>query len=164
MIEWTDTAKRTLEEYCTRSEAVLAGSGADAREVSDDLRRHVEEEVRAAHLSVVTEDDVRRILTRVGEPGTSVEERAQKNAPSPTPSASPVVEQKRPGILLLVLGVILPLGTLIFELVTGASAGVLFDPLPSWFSVAAVALVPGANFWIWWAGRACDPFALVGDG
>lgn len=164
MIEWTETAKRTLEEYCARSRAVVAGSGADAEEVSDDLRRHVEEEVRAARLSVVTEEDVRRILARVGEPGTALEEPGRPATPNPAPPVSQADDKKRPGILLLVLGVILPLGTLIFELVTGMSAGVLFDPLPSWFSVLAVALVPGANFWIWWASRAQDarPARLLG--
>ena len=68
MIEWTEPARRALNEYCTRCRVALAGSGADADEVSDDLRRHVEEEVRAANLRIVTEDDVRRILAPVGEP------------------------------------------------------------------------------------------------
>lgn len=156
MIQWTETAKRTLDDYCVRSKAVLAGSGVDAEEVSDDLRRHVEEEVRTARLSVVSEDDVRRILARVGEPGTPVEERSCKPATTLPPPGTQTDDKKSPGLLLLVLGVILPLGTLIFELVTGISAGVLFDPIPSWFSILAVALVPGANFWIWWAGRARD--------
>ena len=72
MMEWTDTARRTLDEYCDRARAALAGTGADADEVIDDLRRHVEEEARAAQLTVVTEGDVRRILARVGEPGAAV--------------------------------------------------------------------------------------------
>ncbi len=157
MIKWTESARRTLEEYCARTRTVLAGSGADAEEVTDDLRRHVEEEVRAARLSVVTEEDLRRILVQVGEPGAPLEGTGHQAAANPEPPVSHTNDKKRPGILLLVLGVLLPLGTLIFELVTGISAGVLFDPLPSWFSVLAVALVPGANLWIWWAGRARDP-------
>lgn len=153
-MEWTDTARRTLDEYCDRARAALAGTGADADEVIDDLRRHVEEEARTAHLSVVTEGDVRRILARVGEPGAAIEkEVSTQRAPA---SDSPRDEKKRPGFILLILGVFLPLGTFIFELVTGASAGILFDPLPGWFQIVAVALVPAVNSWTWWAGRSRD--------
>ena len=57
---------------------------------------------------------------------------------------------------MLALGVLLPLIALLFEWITGISAGVLFDPLPSWFQIFAVALVPAANLWLWLAGRAQD--------
>lgn len=161
-MEWTETARRTLDEYCQRTRAALAGTGADADEVIEDLRRHVEEEARAANLSVVTEADVQRILARVGEPAAAVEKKVSV-PPSPAPDA-PRDEKTRPGFILLVLGVILPLGTLIFELVTGVSAGVLFDPLPGWIQIVAVAMVPAANLWIWQAGRARDarPARLLG--
>ena len=151
MIEWTESARRTLEEYCARSKAALAGSGVDTDEVIDDLRRHVEEEVRAAGLTVVAESDIQRILTRVGEPGAATEKKFVAQPPAQEPAME---RRKKPGYILLVLGVILPLGTLIFEGVTGISAGVLFDPLPNWFHVLAVGLVPAANLWVWRAGRA----------
>jgi len=153
MIEWTETARRALDDYCARSKAVLEGTGADANEVIEDLRRHVDEEVRAARLSVVTEEDIRRILTRVGEPGAQLEQKP--------PAVPPVMEQrdgkKRPGWLFLFWAIVLPFGTLVFELVTGISAGVLFDPIPSWFHVLMVALVPAVNLWIWRAARHRDP-------
>jgi len=133
----------------------LAGSGADADEVSDDLRRHVEEEVRAANLRIVTEDDVRRILAPVGEPEAAGPPRPAASAPAPPPVLS-ASARKPPGALNLILGFILPLMTLGFELVSGASAGVLFDPLPTWWHVLLVALVPAANLWIWRAARARD--------
>ncbi len=68
MIEWNESARRVLDEYCRRAKEAVAASGADVEEVSDDLRRHVEEELRAAQISVVTETDLRRILARLGEP------------------------------------------------------------------------------------------------
>jgi hypothetical protein len=164
MTQWTETARRTLDEYCARSKAALAGTGADADEVIDDLRRHVDEEIRAAGLTVVTEDDIRRILSRVGEPGAAIEPKAKPD-PTPPPSApAPKTEKKRPGYILLALGVVLPLITLVFEWISGISAGVLFDPLPSWFHILAVALVPAANLWIWQAARARNsrPARLLG--
>ena len=155
MTEWTDTARKTLEEYCARSRSALEGTSADANEVIDDLRRHVEEEVRAAELSVVTEGDVRRILARVGEPELG-ERKVRVAQPPASVPASERPEKKRPGFFLLILGVVFPIITLGFELVTGVSAGVIFDPLPTWFHVLIIALVPAANFWIWRAARMRD--------
>ena len=71
MIPWTETAAKMWEDFCRRTRENLRGSGADADEVVDDLRRHVEEEIRAAKLNVVTEEDLRRILAQVGEPPAS---------------------------------------------------------------------------------------------
>jgi len=156
MTQWTETARRSLDEYCARSKAALAGTGADADEVIDDLRRHVDEEIRAAGLTVVTEGDLRRILHRVGEPRPAVEAKKDAGSPPPPSAPAPNDDKKRPGYILLALGVVLPLITLIFEWITGISAGVLFDPLPSWFHILAVALVPAVNLWIWQAGRTRD--------
>ena len=44
MIPWTETAAKIWEDFCRRTRENLRGSGADADEVVDDLRRHVEEE------------------------------------------------------------------------------------------------------------------------
>jgi hypothetical protein len=164
MTQWTETARRCLDEYCARSKAALAGTGADADEVIDDLRRHVDEEIRAAGLTVVTEGDIRRILDRVGEPGSAIEPKAEVVQPPPPSAPALKTEKKRPGYILLALGVVLPLITFIFEWITGISAGVLFDPIPNWFQILAVALVPAANLWIWLAGRARDsrPARLLG--
>ena len=140
MIAWTDTAERALENYCQRTRENLRNSGADPEEVVDDLRRHIEEEIRGEKLSVVTEEDVRRILARVGEPAPATDGPPCQNQP------------KRPGRFFLaaafIFGVLLPLGSLAFEMFTGISAGVLFDPIPTWFQVAAVALVPVVNLWL----------------
>ncbi|MSU57760.1 MAG: PEP-CTERM sorting domain-containing protein [Pedosphaera sp.] len=153
MSEWTETARRALEDYCARSRTALAGTGADANEVIEDLRRHVDEEVANAKLSIVTEEDVRRILARVGEPNVAGETPAISNRSLPSPAERPKKEKVRPGIPSLFFGVVLPVITLLFELFTSMSAGILFDPMPSWLHVALVALVPVANFLVWRAAR-----------
>src|SRR5450755_927445 len=71
MTPWTETAAKVWEDFCRRTRENLRGSGADADEVVDDLRRHVEEEIRISKLSVVTEEDMRRILARVGDPAVA---------------------------------------------------------------------------------------------
>ena len=149
MITWTDAAKEVLENYCRRTRENLRDSGADPDEVIDDLRRHVDEEIRAAQLTLVTEEDVRRILARVGEPVKIAEIPKQ---PQPAPAETSSAPSTRPGRFFLsvaiIFGVILPAGTLIFELMTGMSASVLFDPVPNWIQLIAVALVPIVNAWL----------------
>ena len=54
MSRWTDSAKASLEQYFARVRGSLAASGADADEVTEDLRRHIEEEVAVRQLTVVT--------------------------------------------------------------------------------------------------------------
>lgn len=155
MIEWTESARRVLNEYCLRSRESVAASGADADEVSEDLRRHIEEEVRAARIAVVTEADIRRILAKVGEPQPAALE--QTNGPSPTAGAKPAQDRNRFADFLLVsTGVVLPVIALLFEWFTGFSAGVLFDPIPNWFQIGAVAAVPALNFWLWRASVSRD--------
>lgn len=142
MTPWTETAAKVWEDFCRRTRENLRGSGADTDEVVDDLRRHVQEEVLASKLSIVTEEDMRRILSRVGEPAMVETERASPRKGSLKWSLV---------ILALLFGVLLPAGTLLFEIFTGSSAGALFDPIPTWFQILAVVLVPVTNLWLWLA-------------
>jgi hypothetical protein len=156
MSEWTETARKTLNEYCARSRQLLEGTGADADEVIEDLRRHVDEEIRASGLSVVTDDAIRRILAKVGEPAVSEATRsaqAAKEAASPAPAS---LQKPRPGYFILFSAVILPVITIVFELVTGFSSGLLFDPMPTWLHVLILSLVPVSNAWVWRAARRQD--------
>jgi hypothetical protein len=151
MSEWTESARRVLNEYCVRSKECVAASGADADEVSEDLRRHVEEEVRSARIGVVTEADIRRILTKVGEPQSAPFEPTHRQTQSAR--AKPDEDLNHfAGFLLVSFGVALPIIALFFEWFTGFSAGVLFDPIPNWFQSLAVAAVPVLNLWTWRAG------------
>src|SRR5580698_5560633 len=68
MTEWTDSAKKLWVEYNAGTKAALEGTGADAQEVLEDLKRHVDEEASAAKLGVVTEEDLRKILAKIGPP------------------------------------------------------------------------------------------------
>lgn len=53
------------------------------------------------------------------------------------------------GGAFLLFGVLLPLFTLGFELLTHACAMEFFDPIPTWWHLALVAAVPVSNFLIW---------------
>ncbi|HEY5913884.1 MAG TPA: VIT domain-containing protein [Verrucomicrobiae bacterium] len=149
MNHWTDSARAKLEGYFAEMRRNLKASGADVEEVVDDLRRHVEQETAVRNLRVVTEQDVGQILARIGGPETAVavaepEARVQERGRTDGEGVT-----KPPGWWLLFFGVVLPLGAIIFEFLTGACAGVLFDPLPTVGHLALTLFVPAANFVVW---------------
>jgi hypothetical protein len=133
MSQWTKSAKAKLEEYLARMPQSLAASGADVNEVTEDLRRHVAEEVATRKLAIVTEQDVAQILTQIGAPEAPA---ATDNVP---PASPPPPNRAKGGFLrkllagvLLLLGVILPIGTVVFEFLSGACAGVRSIPSRQW--------------------------------
>ncbi len=148
--QWTDAARAELEKYFARVRPTLQATGADADEVIDDLRRHLDAEVQSARLPVVTEEDVRRLLTRIGAPQPGQESPAPPTTKSPAaPICTPVAPKG--GVILLVLGVLLPGTTLVLEFLTSMCAGAFFDPIPSLWHGLLVALVPVANLLVWMA-------------
>src|ERR1043166_1306501 len=188
MNTWTDSARATLEHYLESSRQRAATSGADADEVAGDLRRHIEEEVAALKLPVVTGEDVRRIIARTG----TLPEAAAQPGPVPIPEPSLVKRALAPtgSAALLLFGVLLPLATLVIELASHICAGTFFDPLPTWLHVLLVASIPVANGlawifmraprraprWLWWLNGVAlgagifyaalyapmSPFAVIG--
>jgi len=169
MITWTQSAKSELDEYLSDMHSTLRASGADPMEVTEDIRRHVDEELAASNLAVVTTEDVGRILRRISPP-----EAPKLRAPPPRPDHSPPPSppgRKRLHLALLVFGVILPVLTLIVELITHTCASLLFDPVPDLWHMLLVASVPIVNLlallvlrerrveWCKWLGPA-NAFAL----
>ena len=147
MNTWTNPALQTLEGYLHRNRKRVLDTGADPDEVVADLRRHVEEEIAALQLPVVTENDVRRIMNQIGPvPEEPIE--------TPIESSPPTAQRAKPkdsanSIWLMIFGVALPAITIGFELFTRLCTGVFFDPLPTHLHIALVALVPLANLFTW---------------
>lgn len=179
MTTWTDSARTTLEGHLARLRDGLASSGADPTEVADDLRRHIDEEVAARQIGVVTTEDVESILQRLGLPSSFIAAPGGFTAgtgkgkgvgvgPEASPSGTPIGAGAAvgPGIepgstagarpskskrhpALLIFGVLLPLVTLLIELVTHMCASAFFDPIPGFWDVLLVASVPLVNWWLW---------------
>ncbi len=154
MTTWTEAARDELQRYFDGIRPALAASGADANEVIEDLRRHLDAEIVAANLTVVTEQDVKRVLTRIGAPEPPAA--GPPKRPSSEPSL-PISTMAGPGrfvgVLLIFAGIILPIITLVLELATHMCAGAFFDPLPTFWNVFLVAFVPIANLLTWNAIR-----------
>jgi hypothetical protein len=150
MSQWTDAAKAKLEAYLAQMPQCVAASGADVNEVAEDLRRHVDEEIAARKLTIVTEQDIAQILAQIGLP-EAVAVTDHSPAAPPTPSVRPKTgfTRKVSAAALLLFGTILPLGTVVFEYLTGACAGALFDPIPTYGHILLVTLVPLFNLAAW---------------
>ena len=163
MSEWTQPARALAQGLLEAQRQRFAEQGADAAEVVADLRSHLDREIERLGLAVVTEEDVRRILAAI-DPDLVLPAAAPTgpNDPPPTPtSATPVAGPQSvsqsvavpkpvqpPGrivsSLYALFGVLLPLATLLFEVRERLCAAEIFDPIPTWFHLGAILLVPVA--------------------
>ena len=158
---WTDEARNELERFLVAERAWLANDpdsvDVDHEEVIADLRAHVHEDLLARGVDEVDMHLLREVLGVI-RPGFGADE-------EPRPSPQPVIRsqmrppfraKRRAGFLAWVFGVILPLVTLIFELVTGLSKGEgggdlsgiggFIDPIPTHFYAVLIFLVPLMNW------------------
>jgi len=156
MTKWTDAAKEQWRYYCDNVRRQLADSDADAQEVIDDVRRHVEQELAAGNAKIVTADDVQRITARIGLPETDAQSGPGPDAGTTNATADPP-EKKRSArrtwamVIIVLFGVLIPLAAVSIELVTGICAAIFFDPLPTLWHVTLFLAIPLSNAFSCWA-------------
>ena len=78
-MEWTASARAELDRRLEGAGGLLDGEVGDALKVADDIRHHVEAELEASGTTVVTVEEVDRLLRRMGVPETPPPERSPKN-------------------------------------------------------------------------------------
>lgn len=66
-LQWTETARTGLDRYFAERLTPQRLEGADADDVRSDLEAHLEQELLQEGVSVVTLEDLRRTLARIGE-------------------------------------------------------------------------------------------------
>lgn len=157
MIEWTQPARALSARLLESQRQRYAAQGADASEVVADLQAHLDQEIRRLGLHVVTEEDVRRILAAIDPelvlPAAEPTAPSEPPPPAGAPSAASVSKPENasgmprpPGrvasVLYAVFGIFLPLATLLFEVRERLCAAEIFDPIPTWFHLGAILLVP----------------------
>ena len=130
-MEWTNAAKEELERHLESARSGLDDSGADPTEVIEDLRRHVQEEALNTKLAVVTDNDVRRILARLGP--------VMPDAATKAPKVSDTL-----GTVAL-LGSTLAILALLVETVTHTCAEMFIDPIPTVWHFLLVSAVPAGT-------------------
>ncbi len=157
MQEWTDKAIEILNDYLDNSRANLESSGADADEVIEDLRRHIDEEIIGAKLEIVTKEDIGKVIAnlKISEPETKNCQTKSNCLPGKsdkfrctTKSKSSTKFSTTGFVFAIIFGVALPAITIMIEVITGMCASSIFDPIPSYFHLILISFVPVGNLFI----------------
>jgi len=167
-LQWTPEAEETLSAFFKRHWDKLCPEGANPAEVHENIRLHISEDASASGAKLITAERLNLSLVGLVPDADSITA-APAVAPLPEPVLEPDVPTKSPAFLrrgagrtdqvkpltgwFLFFGVILPIGVVAFELVSHACAGVLFDPIPTWWHTMIVAFVPITNFLIFRRSR-----------
>ena len=146
MKKWTTQTEQRLAEYLQERAAREGFEGEDASELKDDLRRHIHEEAEKLEGEVVGVIHLENILARLDA----------GYRPAQNPPAVGPVRRTQGGFLKWTLGVILPLGVLILEVLTSFCGSIFFNPTPTWWHAAWIAVVPAVNCWFLRGGKGGD--------
>ncbi|NQX02382.1 hypothetical protein HQ447_17125, partial [bacterium] len=138
MKQWTTPTEQRLAEYLEERAAREGFEGEEAAELKDDLRRHIHEEAENLEGEVIGLNHLENILARLDVGYRPLGDRV----------AAVPASRAQGGFLKWTFGVVLPLGVLIFELLSAFCGSVFFSPVPTGWHVVWIALVPAANAWL----------------
>ena len=148
MKHWTTQAEQRLAEYLLERAGREGLAGEDAADLKADLRSHIHEEAERSEGETIGLMHLENILGRLDAGYRTLPEwRGREEPPKLT---------RRGGfarVLAWTFGVVGPLAILIFEMIASFCGSVFFDPVPTWWHVVLVAMVPGANAWLLRGGK-----------
>jgi hypothetical protein len=162
-IGWTDAATAAFEHHFDARATALRAAGADPDEVREDLRAHLEEELRGRGQALISIEDVEDFLRRRGladpvDANAAIANQASGarnpgagNTDEPPVGVKPLRHFEH--FFHLACGVLLPLLAVILEATMHITADVAFNPIPTIWHIALVAFVPLANLAAWNALR-----------
>ena len=154
MIEWTESAQAAWTAHEEQLQVRLEDSEADAQEVAQDVRFHIEEEAHKAGLRVIDAAWLESLLNRMEDQEASSSRKTTQETHAKIRFRESLKQtgawtQFRRGTLWLT-AVIWPTITLMFELSTRLCSGYWFDPMPTLLHVLLLGLVPMGNAWVLW--------------
>ncbi len=154
MIEWTESAQAAWTAHEEQLKVRLEDSEADAQEVAQDVRSHIEEEAHKAGLRVIDAAWLESLLNRMEDQEASSSRKTTQESYAKIRFRESLKQtgawtQFRRGTLWLT-AVIWPTITLMFELSTRLCSGYWFDPMPTLLHVLLLGLVPIGNAWVLW--------------
>ncbi len=148
MKDWTTQAEQRLTEYL-RERTVREGfDGEDAAELKDDLRRHIHEEAELSAAGTIGLMDLEQLLGKL--------DAGYRPGPAENWKWTPRVRNPRGGFWNWTFGVIFPALVLLLEMTTSMCGSLLFNPVPTWWHAAWIAMVPILNFWLIGGTRSGD--------
>ncbi|MEN6309138.1 MAG: VIT domain-containing protein [Anaerohalosphaeraceae bacterium] len=151
MNRWSSGAVEEWNAFCIEVRRRLTNSGANPDEVIEDIRGHVEAELTRRNLSVVSADEIKQILARIGLPEAAEESIADCPKTQPAESTPSIPRQEKPrfskfgSFYLIAFGVLLPTFAPVFELLTRICSESMFNPLPTPWHFALFMLIPVSN-------------------
>ncbi len=140
MKTWTPQAENRLDQYLDERARREGLEGEDATDLKEDLRRHVYEEAEGRPEETVGLMQLETILGGL-DAGCRPSVAAERG-PSVPPAAA------KGSFLVWTLGVVLPALVLCLETMVSFCGSLIFDPIPTWWHVLLVALVPVLNAWL----------------
>ncbi len=147
MKNWTTQAEQRLEEYLRQRAAREGFEGEDATELKGDLMRHIHEEAERSAAGEIGLLHLENLLGRLDAGYRPIAE-------------IPVKPRRGRGrgwsFWCWTFGVVFPAAVLLLEVTTSMCGEVLFNPVPTWWHVAWIALVPLLNAWLLCAGVGGD--------
>ncbi len=154
MIEWTESAQAAWAAHEEQLQVRFEDSEADAQEVAQDVRSHIEEEAHKAGLRVIDAAWLESLLNRMEDQEASSSRKTTQESYAKIRFRESLKQtgawtQFRRGTLWLT-AVIWPAITLMFELSTRLCSGYWFDPMPTLLHVLLLGLVPMGNGWVLW--------------
>ncbi|MCF7674459.1 MAG: PEP-CTERM sorting domain-containing protein [Akkermansiaceae bacterium] len=139
MKNWTTQAEQRLTEYLAERATREGFTGEDAVELKEDLRRHIHEESQQLPAETISLMQLEQLLGKLD---------AGYRPAVPASDSRPARLPLRWRFWSWTAGVVLPLAVLLFEAITRFCGGVFFDPVPTWWHILLVAMVPGLNVWL----------------
>jgi hypothetical protein len=146
-MEWTKSAIKELDRYFDQIRPNLQSTGADPMEVMEDIRRHIDEELSALKLDIVTAEDIKRVVLKMGLPGWNLQP-----APAKTSEFNSFFSRfigMLPDWFIVLFGIILPAAAFCIEIVTHMCGRTFFDPIPTIGHCILAAFVPVSNLVLW---------------
>lgn len=141
MKTWTNQAEKRLAEYLEERVRREGFDGEDADELKSDLRRHIHEEAEKESGEGIGSMQLEGILGRL-----DAGYRPQPEADTLSAHEAKVTKKMRP-FWAWTWGVVMPLGVLVFELLSAFCGSFFFDPVVTGWHVALVLMVPLVNAW-----------------
>ena len=139
MKHWTTQAEQRLAEYLRERTAREGLAGEEAAELKQDLRSHIFEEAERSESAAIGLLQLENILGRLDAGYRPLPDRDKPTARK---------GGKFGRAMAWTFGVVLPAVVLIFEMISSFCGSVFFDPAPTWWHAAWIAMVPTVNAWL----------------
>jgi len=142
---WTDAAKLHLDQYIEDHAQTWNKTGANAQDIKEDLRSHIEEKAIEYGMPNITKDNVEQVLRNWSVLDSSVTETDKELMSQDAFQTKKDKTFSFNNLFIYIFGIALPIIAVIVELSTSICSEVLFDPLPTIPHVLIYLLIPVSN-------------------